>query len=54
MASWRESRLRLTNLPRGFEPEISRRISEGVKTAGFVFVTVDLEGYRQGSLEFPS
>jgi pyridinium-3,5-biscarboxylic acid mononucleotide sulfurtransferase len=37
-------------LARGFEPEIARNISEGVKDAGFSFVTVDLEGYRQGSL----
>lgn len=37
-------------LARGFEPAISRQISEGVKRAGFAFVTVDLEGYRQGSL----
>jgi len=37
-------------LARGFEPALSRKISEGVKAAGFSFVTVDLEGYRQGSL----
>jgi uncharacterized protein len=37
-------------LARGFEPTISRQISEGVKSSGFAFVTVDLEGYRQGSL----
>jgi uncharacterized protein len=37
-------------LARGFDREISRRISEGVKSAGFQFVTLDLEGYRQGSL----
>jgi uncharacterized protein len=37
-------------LARGFDPEISRRISKGVKSAGFSFVTLDLEGYRQGSL----
>jgi pyridinium-3,5-biscarboxylic acid mononucleotide sulfurtransferase len=37
-------------LARGFDPEISRTISEGVKRAGFSFVTLDLEGYRQGSL----
>src|SRR5580704_11527198 len=37
-------------LTRGFDPEISRKISEGVKSAGFSFVTLDLEGYRQGSL----
>jgi pyridinium-3,5-biscarboxylic acid mononucleotide sulfurtransferase len=37
-------------LARGFEPDVSRKISEGVKAVGFAFVTVDLEGYRQGSL----
>jgi pyridinium-3,5-biscarboxylic acid mononucleotide sulfurtransferase len=37
-------------LARGLEPETSRKISEGVKSAGFSFVTLDLEGYRQGSL----
>jgi len=37
-------------LARGFDPEISHKISEGVKNAGFSFVTLDLEGYRQGSL----
>jgi|SRR3984957_663742 len=37
-------------LARGFEPAIARQIADGVKGAGFAFVTVDLEGYRQGSL----
>ena len=37
-------------LARGFEPDVSHQISEGLKAAGFAFVTVDLEGYRQGSL----
>jgi uncharacterized protein len=37
-------------LARGLAPDVSRKISEGVKAAGFAFVTVDLEGYRQGSL----
>jgi pyridinium-3,5-biscarboxylic acid mononucleotide sulfurtransferase len=37
-------------LARGFDPEISRKIADGVKGAGFSLVTVDLEGYRQGSL----
>jgi uncharacterized protein len=37
-------------LARGLEPEMSRKISEGVKGAGFLFATLDLEGYRQGSL----
>ncbi len=37
-------------LARGFEPAIGRQIADGVKRAGFALVTVDLEGYRQGSL----
>jgi uncharacterized protein len=37
-------------LARGFEPPVSAQISAGVKAAGFNFVTLDLEGYRQGSL----
>jgi pyridinium-3,5-biscarboxylic acid mononucleotide sulfurtransferase len=35
---------------RGLDPEMARRISARLKDAGFVFVTLDLEGYRQGSL----
>ena len=37
-------------LARGFDPETARKIAEGVKSAGFSFVTLDMEGYRQGSL----
>lgn len=37
-------------LSRGLEPEIAGRISAGVKEAGFALVTLDLDGYRQGSL----
>ncbi|MFZ1033871.1 MAG: ATP-dependent sacrificial sulfur transferase LarE [Candidatus Acidiferrales bacterium] len=37
-------------LARGFDPEIAGQIAAGVKAAGFSFVTIDLEGYRQGSL----
>jgi pyridinium-3,5-biscarboxylic acid mononucleotide sulfurtransferase len=37
-------------LARGFDPETARRIAAGVKATGFSFVTIDLEGYRQGSL----
>ena len=37
-------------LARGFDPEIARKIAAGVKSAGFSFATLDLEGYRQGSL----
>jgi pyridinium-3,5-biscarboxylic acid mononucleotide sulfurtransferase len=37
-------------LARGFDPETSAQISVGVKSAGFAIVTLDPEGYRQGSL----
>lgn len=37
-------------LSRGLEREMSENIARGVKGAGFTFVTIDLEGYRQGSL----
>ena len=40
----------LDELPRGLDPAISQKISDGVKSAGFSFVTLDPEGYRQGSL----
>jgi len=37
-------------LSRGLDPGMSAQISNGVRAAGFTFVTLDLEGYRQGSL----
>ncbi len=37
-------------LARGLEPALTAQIVEGVKQAGFTIVTIDLEGYRQGSL----
>ena len=37
-------------LSRGLQREISEKVARGVKDAGFTFVTIDLEGYRQGSL----
>jgi pyridinium-3,5-biscarboxylic acid mononucleotide sulfurtransferase len=37
-------------LGRGLDPIIARKIVEGVKLAGFAIVTIDPEGYRQGSL----
>jgi uncharacterized protein len=37
-------------LARGLEPAVTRQILAGVKQAGFSIVTIDLEGYRQGSL----
>jgi pyridinium-3,5-biscarboxylic acid mononucleotide sulfurtransferase len=37
-------------LARGFDPVISQQIAAQLKALGFAFVTLDLEGYRQGSL----
>jgi len=32
------------------QPEMAKRFVEIFKTLGFTYVTLDLEGYRQGSL----
>ncbi|MGB7729064.1 MAG: ATP-dependent sacrificial sulfur transferase LarE [Candidatus Acidiferrum sp.] len=37
-------------LPRAFTPEMASAISAALKAVGFTYVTLDLEGYRQGSL----
>jgi uncharacterized protein len=37
-------------LPRALTLEVTRAIAERVKQAGFTYVCLDLEGYRQGSL----
>ena len=37
-------------LERGLDPELARRMAARLKDAGFAFVALDLEGYRQGSL----
>jgi uncharacterized protein len=37
-------------LPRALNPEMAAAISRVLKAAGFTYVTLDLEGYRQGSL----
>jgi uncharacterized protein len=37
-------------LPRALTPEMAHRFVEIFKGLGFTFVTLDLEGYRQGSL----
>jgi uncharacterized protein len=42
--------LALEELARGLDPDMMRKISEGIRATGFSFVTLDLEGYRQGSL----
>jgi pyridinium-3,5-biscarboxylic acid mononucleotide sulfurtransferase len=37
-------------LSRGLETSVAEQIAAGLKEIGFAFVTLDLEGYRQGSL----
>jgi uncharacterized protein len=37
-------------MPRAMSPEMAASISARLKTAGFTYVALDLEGYRQGSL----
>ncbi len=37
-------------MPRGLEPAEAKQISARFREIGFKFVTIDLEGYRQGSL----
>jgi pyridinium-3,5-biscarboxylic acid mononucleotide sulfurtransferase len=37
-------------LPRALAPEMASAISTALKAVGFTYVTLDLEGYRQGSL----
>ncbi len=37
-------------LARGLEAAVAIQIAEGIKGTGFSFVALDLEGYRQGSL----
>ena len=40
-------------LPRALSPEMAAAIARGLKEIGFGYVTLDLEGYRQGSLNEP-
>lgn len=37
-------------MPRALHPEMAAVIAKELKSAGFIYVSLDLEGYRQGSL----
>ena len=37
-------------MPRALSPEMAAAISRRLKSAGFAYVALDLQGYRQGSL----
>lgn len=43
-----------SDIPRIFKNGLKDKIVEVVKAAGFVYVTIDLEGYRMGSLNPPT
>jgi len=48
----RVARIELTRdeMARALDPAMSRRIVTAAKRAGFLYVTIDLEGYRTGSM----
>jgi uncharacterized protein len=37
-------------MPRAFSPQMAAAIADRLKAAGFTYVSLDLQGYRQGSL----
>src|SRR5215469_2262325 len=39
-----------SEMPRAMSPEMAKAIAERLKSAGFAYVALDLQGYRQGSL----
>lgn len=40
-------------IPRLLDPEMARQVVEALKATGYTYITVDLEGYRTGSLNVP-
>ena len=38
------------DLPRIVEPAVAAKVARAVREAGFVYVTIDLLGYRSGSM----
>jgi uncharacterized protein len=39
-----------SEMPRALDPVMARRISDAVRPLGFRWVSLDLDGYRTGSL----
>jgi uncharacterized protein len=39
-----------SEMPRALDPDINARIVEGLKALGYQYVSLDLQGYRLGSL----
>lgn len=40
-------------IARLLDPDVARRVVEALKAAGYIYVAVDLDGYRTGSLNLP-
>jgi len=40
----------LTDLPRLLDEETRRRVAAGLKALDYTYITVDLEGFRSGSM----
>lgn len=40
-------------IARLLDPDVARRVVEALKAAGYIYVAVDLDGYRTGSLNVP-
>ena len=43
----------LDELPRAVDPDVARALDAGLRAVGYQYVTVDLRGYRLGSLNEP-
>ena len=43
----------LADLARVLEPSVRERVVRGLKSLGYRYITVDLEGFRSGSLNPP-
>jgi len=39
-----------SELPRLIDEEISKQVTDGLREIGYLYVTVDLQGYRTGSM----
>lgn len=39
-----------SEMPRLIEPEMSRKVTDGLRTIGYTYVTLDLLGFRSGSM----
>ena len=50
MMNWCALRFLLEELPRALDPAMTRKFVEIFKALGFKFVTLDLEGFRSGSM----